>query len=69
MACGILTFQAVTNLLENIFLMRKRCLELLDFLLLLVHLDGIVLNGVESLRSVMLVLAKCQPEASRTQQL
>ena len=53
----MLTFQAVTDLLEHVLLMRKGLLELLDLLLLLVHLDGVVFNSVESLSPVVLILA------------
>lgn len=50
------TFQTVTDLLEYVLFTSKGFLELLDLLLLLVHPASVVLDGVESLSSVVLVL-------------
>lgn len=56
-AYGLLTFQTVADLLEHVLLMRKGLLELLHLLLLLVHFDGVIFDCVESLSSVVFILA------------
>ena len=57
---GTFTFQAVTDLFKYVFLMRKGLFKLLNLLLFLVHLGGVVFNGVESLSSVVFILALYQ---------
>ena len=57
---GTFTFQAVTDLLKHVFLVRKGLLELLHFLLFLVHLGGVVFDSMESLSSVVFILALYQ---------
>ena len=53
----MLTFQTVTDLLEHVLFVSKGLLELLHLLLLLVHLDSVIFDCVESLSSVVFILA------------